>query len=509
MPQVKTQNFFPASVLSVQDAKLQEALRRAGTGFDGARREAIDEVGQDNWDQWREEARQIKVHTLEHLDYYLELLTENVERAGGQVHFAKDAAQANAIVAGLATSRGVKLAVKSKSMVSEELNLNEVLEKAGVDVYETDLGEYIIQLAGETPSHLVAPALHKTKEQVSQLLHQKLGVPLTDDIEAMARVARDVLRDKFFQADLGISGANFLVAETGTLVIITNEGNGRLCTSAPRIHIGITGMEKVIPSLQDLAVFLRLLPRSATGQVLTSYVSMITGPRRDGDEDGPEEFHLVLVDNGRTRLLADPDLRESLNCIRCGACLNICPVYQKVGGHAYGWVYPGPIGAVISPTLVGLKQAKDLPFASSLCGACREVCPVKINIPRMLLHQRHLLSESSDPAEKSATLAESLLARLFTRVMSQPAWLNTGRKLVRLLARPWTSKGTIRRAPLPPASRWTRQRDLPALPRRSFRDLWKQELAESKGVLGGEVSSRKISPTGSAEASAKDRSEDG
>ena len=504
MPQVKTQDFFPASELSMQNAQLQVALKRAGTGFDGARQEAIAEVGHDIWEEWREEARQIKVHTLEHLDYYLELLTENVERAGGQVHFAKDAAQANAIVAELATSRGVRVAVKSKSMVSEELNLNEVLEQVGVDVYETDLGEYIIQLAGESPSHLVAPALHKTKEEVSQLLHQKLGVPLTDDIEAMARVARDVLRDKFFQAELGISGANFLVAETGTLVIITNEGNGRLCTSAPRIHIGITGMEKVIPSLQDLAVFLRLLPRSATGQPMTSYVSMISGPRRDNDEDGPDEFHLVLVDNGRTRLLADPDLRESLNCIRCGACLNICPVYQKVGGHAYGWVYPGPIGAVISPTLVGLKQAKDLPFASSLCGACREVCPVKINIPRMLLHQRHLLSESSDSAEKSVTVTESLLARLFTSLMSRPAWLNTAGKLVRLLARPWTRNGIIRRAPLPPASRWTRQRDLPALPQRSFRDLWKQELGSSEGT-----SRTGASEAPSANESPENRSQDG
>ena len=496
MPQVKTQNFFAASVLSVQDAQLQEALRRAGTGFDGARREAIDGVGQDSWEKWREEARQIKIHTLEHLDYYLELLTENIDRAGGHVHFAKDAAQANAIVAELATSGEVRVAVKSKSMVSEELNLNEVLEQNGVDVYETDLGEYIIQLAGETPSHLVAPALHKTKEQVAQLLHQKLGVPLTDDIEAMARVARDVLRNKFFQAELGISGANFLVAETGTLVIITNEGNGRLCTSAPRIHIGITGMEKVIPSLQDLAVFLRLLPRSATGQALTSYVTMVSGPRRDRDEDGPEEFHLVLVDNGRSRLLADPDLREALYCIRCGACLNICPVYQKVGGHAYGWVYPGPIGAVVSPTLVGLKQAKDLPFASSLCGACREVCPVKINIPRMLLHQRHLLSESPDPAERSTTLTESLLARLFTRVMSRPALLTTARRLVRILARPWARNGSIRRAPLPPPSRWTHQRDLPVLPQHSFRELWKQELPSSDGASGGRVSS-----TGSSEAS--------
>ncbi|MCH8226062.1 MAG: iron-sulfur cluster-binding protein [Chloroflexi bacterium] len=388
MAGVKTRDFVSASTAAILDPQLRKALERVGTGFDAARRDAITEVTPQVWEEWREEARRIKNHTLEHLDYYLELVSDKVAAAGGQVHFAKDADEANAIVAQLARERNVRIVTKSKSMVSEELELNGVLESQGVEVFETDLGEYIIQLAGETPSHLVAPALHKTKEQVALLFHEHLGIPVLDDIEAMARAAREVLRDKFLQADLGISGANFVVAETGTLVIITNEGNGRLCTSAPRIHIGITGMEKVIPSLQDLAVFLRLLPRSATGQQITSYVSMITGPRRRDDEDGPEEFHLVLVDNGRSRLLADPQLREALNCIRCGACLNICPVYQKVGGHAYGWVYPGPIGAIVSPVMTGLKQAKDLPQASTLCGACREACPVKIDIPRMLLHLR-------------------------------------------------------------------------------------------------------------------------
>ena len=362
-------------------------------------------------------------------------------------------------------------------MVSEELDLNKTLEANGVDVYETDLGEYIIQLAEETPSHLVAPALHKTKEQVSELFHDKLGVPLTDDIEEMARVARVTLREKFLQADLGISGANFLVAETGTLVIITNEGNGRLCTSAPRIHIGITGMEKVIPSLQDLAVFLRLLPRSATGQRLTSYVSMVTGPRRSEDEDGPEEFHLVLVDNGRSRLLADPDLREALYCIRCGACLNICPVYGKIGGHAYGWVYPGPIGSIVSPSLVGLGQAKDLPQASSLCGACREVCPIKINIPRMLLHLRHKLAESPDESERRASTAESLAANGYAWLMSNPSVLSTARKVGRLAQAPFVRDGMVSSAPLPLVSRWTAARDLPALPQRTFREIWEQELA--------------------------------
>ena len=489
MAGVKTRDFFPASAAAIQDPQLRRALERVGTGFDAARRDAITEVTPQVWEDWREEARRIKTHTLEHLDYYLELLADRVAAAGGQVHYAKDADQANAIVARLAREGHVRIATKSKSMVSEELELNGVLESQGVEVYETDLGEYIIQLAGETPSHLVAPALHKTKEQVALLFSHHLGIPVLDDIEAMARAAREALRDKFLQADLGISGANFVVAETGTLVIITNEGNGRLCTSAPRIHIGITGMEKVIPSLQGLAVFLRLLPRSATGQQITSYVSMVSGPRRGEDEDGPEEFHLVLVDNGRSRLLADPQLREALNCIRCGACLNVCPVYQKVGGHSYGWVYPGPIGAIVSPMLTGLKQAKDLPQASSLCGACREACPVKINIPQMLLYLRHKLAESSDTDEKASSYAESLMARAYARLMSSPNLLTmahkAGRYVQKLLpALPFitTLKGGrgIRKVPLPPLSGWTRSRDLPQLPPRTFKEIWRRELSSNK-----------------------------
>ena len=484
MAEVKTQEFIAASGAAMQNPTLRRALRQVGTGFNGARLEAIDEVGPQLWEEWREEAQRIKRHTIDHLDYYLEMLHTNVTKAGGQVHFARDAAEANGIVAELARTRQVKLATKSKSMVSEELDLNQALEGIGVEVFETDLGEYIIQLAGETPSHLVAPALHKTKEQVAELFNDQLGVPLTDDIEEMARTAREALRQKFLQADLGISGANFLVAETGTLVIITNEGNGRLCTSAPRLHIGITGMEKVIPSVQDLALFLRLLPRSATGQRLTSYVSMVSGPRRSDDEDGPEEFHLVLVDNGRSKLLADPDLRESLYCIRCGACLNICPVYQKIGGHAYGWVYPGPIGAIVSPTLVGLKQAKDLPQASSLCGACREACPVKINIPRMLLHLRHKLAESDDPGEKSASAMDSLAAKGYAWLMNNPSALTALGKLGRAAQKPLAGKGKIEKLPLPLVSQWTKARDLPLLPQRTFREIWAQELGQEVDGAG-------------------------
>ncbi len=478
MADVKTQDFMGASARAVIDPQLQAALRRVGGGFDGARRDAIEELSPQRWEELREQARTIKRHTLDNLDYYLELLHDRVTKNGGQVHFAGDDVEANAIIADLARSRGVKMVTKSKSMVSEEMGLNHALENIGVEAVETDLGEYIIQLAEETPSHLVAPAMHKTRQDVSRLFSEKIDRHNLEEIEEMAQAARETLRDKLLQADMGISGANFLVAETGTLVIVTNEGNGRFCTSAPRIHVALTGMEKVIPSLDDLAIFLRLLPRAATGQRITSYVSLVSGPRRSEDEDGPEEFHLVIVDNGRSRLLGDPELRESLHCIRCGACLNICPVYRKVGGHAYGWVYPGPIGAVVSPMLVGLKEAKDLPYASSLCGACREVCPVKINIPHMLLRLRTKLMESPSSEERKTTKWEKLLARGYGRLMSSPGMLSMVHKMGRLVQAPIARKGRIKGIMIPPLSHWTKDKDLPALPSRSFRQIWDQELSK-------------------------------
>ena len=488
MPEIKTQDFTAASSQAILDPKLRRALDRVAEGFHVARLDRIEEVTQETWDGWKDQAREIKVHTIEHLDYYLDLLDKNVAAAGGQLHFAKDADEANEIVAHIVRTRDIKVATKSKSMVSEELSLNPVLESLGVEVWETDLGEYIIQLAEETPSHLVAPALHKSKEDVAALFTDKLGIPYDEDIYNMAATARTVLRNKFMEADLGISGANFVVAETGTLVIISNEGNGRLCTSAPRVHIGITGMEKIIPSMQDLSTFLRLLPRSATGQRITSYVSMTTGPRRSDDEDGPEEFHLILVDNGRSKMLADPNLREALYCIRCGACLNICPVYSRIGGHAYGWVYPGPIGAIVSPMLVGLAKAKELPQASSLCGACREVCPINIDIPKMLLNLRTKTAESPDSTQRTAPEMERVLARLYAKLMSSPRLLKIAVRFGRFAQKieritpffsPLTKDGKwIRKAHLPILSRWTRSRDLPTLPKQTFHEIWQKELSD-------------------------------
>ena len=478
--EVRTQHFSKRSSQALDDDLIQRSLVRVMEHFDHTRQEAIAELTPEVWERYRERGRQIKHHTMDNLDYYLGLLSERVQGNGGIVHFARDAKEATDIVLEVARSRGVKLATKSKSMVSEEMGLNSALEGQGVEAVETDLGEYIIQLAGETPFHIVAPAMHKSKEQVSDLFASKLGVEHLTEIPAMAAAARHALREKFLQADMGIGGVNFAVAETGTVAIFTNEGNGRMSTSLPRIHMAVMGMEKVVPALEDMAVMLRLLPRAATGQRITSYVTFVSGPRRRADEDGPEEFHLVIMDNGRSKLLADPDLREALNCIRCGACLNICPVYRKVGGHAYGWVYPGPIGAVVTPVMVGLPKAKDLPFASTLCGACRDVCPLKIDIPRMLLKLRSQLAEG-EPAQRKVSRVERLLFKMWRRSVSSERALARVRGVAAFFQRPLTRRGRVRRIPLPTFSRWTRSRDFPGLARRSFHQIWERDLKGKDG----------------------------
>src|SRR5882724_5506808 len=386
MKHLTTETFDANARAALNDVQLRGALRNATSLFGKRRLAAANSLP--DWEDLRTQARSIKDHTLLNLEKYLDEFTANAEAAGAQIHWARDAAEANSIVCRLAQERKVRLIVKSKSMTTEEIHLNAALEAAGVEALETDLGEYIIQLAGETPSHIIAPAIHKTRHQIADLFVEKLGIAPTDDIPTLTITARRVLREKFGAADIGVSGVNFGVAETGTILILENEGNIRLTTSLPKTHIAVMGIEKVIPTFADLEVFLKLLPRSGTGQHLTAYQSLITGTKRSPGQEGPDELHIVLLDNGRSKMLAHRITRQSLACIRCGACLNACPVYQQIGGHAYGSVYPGPIGAVITPQLFGLAKAAQLPYASSLCGACREVCPVKIDIPELLLYLR-------------------------------------------------------------------------------------------------------------------------
>lgn len=447
---------------ALQDPALQQSLRTAMVRFRDLRRTVVEEVP--DWQALRQHAHEVKMHTLAHLGGYLEQLEASVTAAGGVVHWATDGTGAARIVADLCGRHGARVAVKSKSMTSEEIHLNAALQGAGVEAVETDLGEYLVQLAGEAPAHLIAPAVHMSKAAIAALLADRLGLPVYDDAAQLTRAVREHLRTRFLSADAGITGVNFAVAETGTIVVVENEGNARLTTTLPRVHIALMGIEKVIPRLDDLAVFLTLLPRSATGQRMSSYVSLITGPRRAGEIDGPREFHLVILDNGRAAIHADPQMRESLACIRCGACLNVCPVFERTAGHAYGSVYAGPIGAVITPLLSGLETAGDLPFASSLCGACGEVCPVKIDLPRLLLELRARVV-----AQRGAPWRERIFVWGWTAAMLSPRRLDAAGRVVRFVHR-LVAGGRVR---LPyPFSRWVRARDVPSPAGPPFRDRW-------------------------------------
>ncbi len=447
---------------TLDDPRLQLAIYTASGRLMDHRAHAVHADVLPEYQELRTQANRIKKHTIDHLDYYLEQLESNVVAHGGKVIFCRNGEEVADFVLGLAKERNARLLVKSKSMTSEEIHFNERLEHHHLEAVETDLGEYILQLAHQRPYHIVAPALHMTRYDVADVFTERLGVAKEVVPENQTKIARAVLREKFLQADIGVTGANFLVADSGAVVVVENEGNARLSSSTPKIHIAVAGIEKLVPRAQDLAVFLDLLGRSATGQPLTVYTSFLSGPRRAGEIDGPDEFYLILLDNGRTRLLADPGKRQSLYCIRCGACLNHCPVYRKIGGHNYPWVYSGPIGAIITPQFHSITENGWLPFASSLCGACAEVCPVKIEIPKLLLKLRSEVTEMK--RRKGGGGLERFAFRMF-------AWLMTHPAIYRLAGRIGAMAAPLA-PPVGPLKQWASQRTLPRPAQKSFHQLW-------------------------------------
>nr|MBO2478197.1 iron-sulfur cluster-binding protein [Bacillota bacterium] len=454
---------YQRAAAAVRNTRLGEAVRRTTDRFRFARRRAV--AALDDFEALREHARRIRAHTIDHLDYYLAQLAQRVQAAGGHVFFARTAEDAVNYVLEVARRHQVRTVIKSKSMISEEIELNHHLEANGIRAVETDLGEYIVQLGREKPSHLIAPALHKSRDEIAQLFSSVAGRPLSTDTPTLNAFARAQLRHEFLQADMGITGCNFAVAETGAICLVTNEGNGRMVTSLPRVQVTLMGMERIVPTMDDLDVMLELLPRSATGQKLSVYTTIITGPRRPGETDGPEELHLVIVDNGRSNMLGT-EFQEALHCIRCSACQNVCPVYRHIGGHAYGWVYGGPIGAVITPLLKDLRDWGELANASSLCGACTEVCPVKIPLHDLLIGLR-----KETNAHRPAPWGERVLFRLWAAVASGPGRWQAALRLARLVQRPFLQDGRWRWAP-PPLSHWLTDRELPAVARQSFREWW-------------------------------------
>lgn len=457
--------------ISLNDEFLRNAVKYTTEKLRTSKKLASDELG--NWEEWRERARQIRLHTIAHLDYYLSEFVKNARAAGVHVHFATTAQEAVDITMRIAEAKGAKSVVKSKSMVSEELHINHRLEEIGVEAIETDLGEYIIQLAGETPSHIIIPAIHKNKQQVAELFSEEAGEVLPPETPILAGFARAKLREKFLEADIGMTGCNFAIAETGSMVLFSNEGNARMVSTVPKTQITYMGMERIIPSLDDLEVMATMLPRSATGQKLTVYMSAITGPRRQEDSDGPEEMHIIILDNGRSSQLGDPEFQEVLNCIRCGACLNACPVYRHVGGHTYGWVYSGPIGAVLTPRLnQDMEKWGEVSYASSLCGACHEACPVKIPLHDMLVYiRRQKVEEGYTPA------SERMAFKGFKYIMSNhrrfKRIVNLGKAGQKIVVR----DGAIT-SKLGPLKGWTEHRYAPVLADGSFRDTWGDLSAE-------------------------------
>ena len=453
---------FPAAArTALRDTQLRRNLAVATQTIRDRRARVVDE--RPDWQALRDAGEALKQRVLRHLGSYLLEFESAVRAAGGHVHWARDAAEAQSIVTGLVAATGEREVVKVKSLTTDEIDLNEALAAAGVTIVETDLAELICQLAGEEPSHILVPAIHKNRTEIRDLFRRELGLPeLSDDPHELTEAARSYLREKFLSARVAISGANFGVAETGTLCVVESEGNGRFCTTLPETLITVMGIEKLVPAPEDLEVFLQLLPRSATGERMNPYTSLWTGVTAD---DGPQDVHVVLLDNGRTDVLADPDGRAALACIRCGACLNVCPVYTRTGGHAYGSVYPGPIGAILTPQLRGIERAATLPYASSLCGACYEVCPVKIDIPHVLVHLRARVVDAHQ-----STRSERAAMKALAWTFADERRYEQAQRLGRLGAWPFARDGVIRS--MPGLGAWTETRDLQPPARRTFREWW-------------------------------------
>ncbi|WP_105967797.1 LutB/LldF family L-lactate oxidation iron-sulfur protein [Streptomyces geranii] len=480
-----TPPFPEAARTALADTRLRANLRRA-TGTIRDRRLAVT-AELDDWEELREKAAALKRRTLRHLDQHLLQLEESVTAAGGTVHWAADAAEANAVVTRLVRATGESEVVKVKSMATQEIGLNEALAEAGIRAYETDLAELIVQLGGDRPSHILVPAIHRGRSEIREIFRREMGkwgrpAPegLSDDPRDLAEAARLHLREKFLRAKVAVSGANFAAADTGTVVVVESEGNGRMCLTLPQTLITVMGIEKVLPSFADLDVFLQLLPRSSTGERMNPYTSLWTGVT---EGDGPQDFHLVLLDNGRTATLADEVGRQALACIRCSACLNVCPVYERTGGHAYGSVYPGPIGAVLTPQLVGIENAASLPFASTLCGACYDACPVKIDIPEVLVHLRAKAVEAKR-RDRLLPTPEALVMKAAGAVLSSPRRLAALQRLAALGARLVARDGRIGVLP-GPFARWSGTRDTPAPARESLRAWWRRTREEGRTTRKG------------------------
>ena len=463
---IGTDEFKERVSKGIDNSFMRGAVSSAQERLRTRRLDAAEELG--NWEDWRALGEEIRQHTLENLDYYLMQLSENVSKRGGNVFFAETAEEANEYIKKVILKKEGKKVVKSKSMVTEEINMNACLEEAGCDVIETDLGEYILQVDDhDPPSHIVAPALHKNKEQIRDVFKEKLAYKNTEKPEELALHAREMLRKEFLSADIGITGCNFAIAESGSISLVTNEGNARLVTTAPKTQITVMGMERLVPTFEEFEVLVSLLTRSAVGQKLTSYVTALTGPKQDGDVDGPEEFHLVVVDNGRSKILGS-EFQSVLQCIRCAACINVCPVYRHVGGHAYGSIYSGPIGAVLSPLLGGYDEYKELPYASTLCGACTEACPVKIPLHELLHKHRQVIVER----EGKAPISEKLAMKAFGLGSASSSLYKLGSKMAPTAMNPFTVGNKISKGP-GPLKAWTDIRDFPAPDKERFRDWYK------------------------------------